>query len=159
MICRCDCDPALRQSYAQRTHPKLKTHSSSLPIRKTYSNTSLERITTVRETVLPCQRRDVGMVVATCNSTCQTEEPRSEYLMTKHKVSITEDQNTACNFPRRSTSQISMSVTQQNIVVDKSSSCPRVCIQVADSHAQTDWCNVLVRHKSVFDRCEQCYAK
>ncbi|CAH1643290.1 unnamed protein product [Spodoptera littoralis] len=94
----CNCDN-LRQSRASTVQCDAKRFSSGIPIKKTHSDMALETGAT--------NKKDTGRLIAVINSTSQTEDTKSECLVTKHKVSITED-SLKCAFRKDSFSQLSM---------------------------------------------------
>ncbi|XP_026726318.1 uncharacterized protein LOC113492834 isoform X5 [Trichoplusia ni] len=136
---KCDGGSSAKQT---SDHPQSKRHGTSHPMNKTYSNTSIEAVT-VRESPFP--RREVGLFMATTNSSCQNSFGRNECPAPKPRVSITEDQGPRCNSVRRSTSQIS--VTQTGCVVSRNSNSntnSRTRQNYSDATTQTEWCSVLV---------------
>ncbi|XP_026726315.1 uncharacterized protein LOC113492834 isoform X2 [Trichoplusia ni] len=136
---KCDGGSSAKQT---SDHPQSKRHGTSHPMNKTYSNTSIEAVT-VRESPFP--RREVGLFMATTNSSCQNSFGRNECPAPKPRVSITEDQGPRCNSVRRSTSQIS--VTQTGCVVSRNSNSntnSRTRQNYSDATTQTEWCSVLL---------------
>ncbi|XP_035430451.2 uncharacterized protein LOC118262901 [Spodoptera frugiperda] len=94
---RCNCD-SMRQPQASTVLNDAKRMSSGIPIKKTHSDMALETA---------AAKKDPGKLIAVINSTSQTEDTKSECLVTKHKVSITED-SLKCEFKKDSVSQMSM---------------------------------------------------
>nr|XP_049698144.1 filaggrin-like isoform X1 [Helicoverpa armigera] len=101
---RCNCETH-GQSNSHKIPPQSQNSTSEHTIKKTLSNISLETLTAKG---VSTHRRDLARYVATTNSTCQTEEPKSDCLIAKHRVSITENSGIRCEFQKESHSQISV---------------------------------------------------
>lgn len=119
-----------------------RQQSSGIPIKQAFSETALDTITTVTVSGVPLQRRDMGKCATT--TSCQTEEPQHECMMTKRKVSITQDSATKCDLQKKNS--CSDCVATQAVSLLPKQSCLKIYSQkfeYDDSQISSELCRAV----------------